>query len=173
MADEQQAAAGQQDQQATYTPPATQADLDRIIADRLSRERSKFADYGDLQKKAAEFDKAQEAAKTDLQKAIDRAEAAEKKVADYETRDQVSTWAKEIVKDSKVPADALRGTTQEELQAHFAQLSALIPAESTTTKKGAIGPYVPGEGAATTGVVGGPEQVFADWFQDQLGQTKN
>jgi len=168
MADEQQAAAGQQ---ATYTPPATQADLDRIIADRLSRERSKFADYGDLQKKAAEFDKAQEAAKTDLQKAIDRAEAAEKKVAGYETRDQVSAWAKEIVKDSRVPADALRGTTQEELQAHFAQLSALIPAEST--KKGAVGPYVPGEGAATTGVVGGPEQVFADWFQDQLGQTKN
>lgn len=172
MADEQ-AVVGQQEQQATYTPPASQADLDKIIADRLSRERAKFADYADLQKKASEYDKAQESAKSELQKAVERAEAAEKKVTGYETRDQASAWAKEIVKDSKVPADALRGSTKEELQAHFEQLSALIPKESTTTPKGAVGPYVPGEGAATAGTLGGPAQEFADWFQGQLGQTKS
>lgn len=170
MADEQ-AAAEQQQGQATYTPPASQADLDRIIADRLSREKAKFADYGDLKKKAEQFDAAQEAAKSDLQKAQDRADAAEKKAAEFEARQQVAVWAKEIVKDSKVPADALRGSTKEDLQAHFNQLNALVT--PTDPKKGAVGPYVPGEGAATTGAVGGPEQVFADWFSDQLGTSKN
>jgi hypothetical protein len=40
----------------------TQADLDRIVADRVAREKAKYADYGDLKKKAAaamsEHDKA-------------------------------------------------------------------------------------------------------------------
>ena len=170
---EEQAAAGQQEQQATYTAPATQADLDRIIADRLSRERSKYADYGDLQKKAQAFDEAQEAAKTEQQKLADRAAAAEKALADREAKDKLAAFAKEVAKDSKVPADALRGSTEDEIRAHFEQLKALVPAEPTTTKKGAVGPYVPGEGTATTGALGGPEQEFADWFQGQLGHPKS
>lgn len=36
-----------------YTPPATQADLDRIISERLSRATAKFADY-DVHKAASE-----------------------------------------------------------------------------------------------------------------------
>lgn len=32
----------------TWAPPATQADLDRIISDRLARERAKYSDYAEL-----------------------------------------------------------------------------------------------------------------------------
>jgi hypothetical protein len=35
-----------------WTPPASQADLDRIIEERLARERAKFADYDELREKA-------------------------------------------------------------------------------------------------------------------------
>src|SRR4051812_21124078 len=45
----------------------TQADLDRVVADRVSRERAKFADYGDLKKKAA-------AAMTEQERAVAEAE---------------------------------------------------------------------------------------------------
>jgi hypothetical protein len=62
-----------------YTPPETQAEFDRIIADRLKREREKFADYGDLKRKAGEYDKVVEAQKTAEQKATDAANAAEKR----------------------------------------------------------------------------------------------
>jgi len=55
----------------------TQADLDRIVQQRVVREREKFADYDDVKARAAEFDKLQEAQKTETQKAIERAEAAE------------------------------------------------------------------------------------------------
>lgn len=37
----------------TGTTTFTQADVDRLIADRLTRERKKYADYGDLKKAAA------------------------------------------------------------------------------------------------------------------------
>jgi len=39
-----------------FTPPASQEELNRIIGDRVSRERAKFADYSDLQAKAARTD---------------------------------------------------------------------------------------------------------------------
>ena len=61
--------------EATYTPPATQADLDRIIQDRLARHDKKYADYEDLKTKATEYDKYKESSKTEQQKAIDAARA--------------------------------------------------------------------------------------------------
>ena len=100
----------------------SQADLDRIIGERIARERGKFADYDELKRKANEFDKAAEASKTELQKALDRAEAAEKRAAAFEAKEQAASWAAEIVKGSDVPASLLRGDTKEALQAHFDQL---------------------------------------------------
>lgn len=52
-----------------YTPPATQADLDRIIADRVARAKAQFKDYTDLKTKAAQFDQLQAANQTDLERA--------------------------------------------------------------------------------------------------------
>lgn len=52
----------------------SQADVDRIVADRVKRERDKYADYGDLKKKAA-------AAMTDQEKAVVDAEERGKKAA--------------------------------------------------------------------------------------------
>jgi hypothetical protein len=56
-----------------FQPIASQADLDRILGERLARERAKYADYDDLRTKAAEFDKAAEAARTDQEKAVEEA----------------------------------------------------------------------------------------------------
>lgn len=54
----------------------TQEQLDRIVEDRLKRERAQFADYDDLKAKAAKLDEAEEAQKTELQKAKDAAAEA-------------------------------------------------------------------------------------------------
>ena len=68
----------------TGTPPTvpesksfTQAELDAIIADRLARHTAKFADYDELKAKVAKVDEADENAKTELQKALDKAAKAE------------------------------------------------------------------------------------------------
>lgn len=60
-----------------WTPPASQDELDRIISDRLKRQQAQFAGYDDLKKKAEEFDKLQEAQKTELERERDARTKAE------------------------------------------------------------------------------------------------
>lgn len=52
----------------------SQAELDRIVADRVARERSKYADYGDLKKRAA-------SAMTDQERLVAEAEERGKTAA--------------------------------------------------------------------------------------------
>jgi hypothetical protein len=63
----------------------SQADIDRIVGDRLRKEQAKFGDYGDLKRKAAEFDKHAEAQKTETQKLSDRLAASEKAMQEKDT----------------------------------------------------------------------------------------
>lgn len=64
----------------------SQADLDKLIGERLARERSKFADYEDLKAKAAKVDAAEEASKTEAQKLADRIKEAEDRAAKAESQ---------------------------------------------------------------------------------------
>ncbi|OLT27750.1 hypothetical protein BJF83_17345 [Nocardiopsis sp. CNR-923] len=101
-----------------------QADVDRIVADRLAREREKYSDYADLRKKAAELDKIQDAQRTEAEKlqqqlaeAATRAEKAER-----------SLWVAEAARKHQVPDDAiefLTGTTAEEIEAKAVKLAKL------------------------------------------------
>lgn len=70
---------GQQTAQEPNQPgkTLTQDEVDRLIADRLSRERKKFVDYDALKKKAGEFDKLQDAQKSEVEKLNERLAAAE------------------------------------------------------------------------------------------------
>lgn len=110
-----------------YTPPATQEELNKLITDRVARERAKYADYEDLKKAKDELDQLRNASKSDLEKAIARAEAAEAKIKAFETRDQIIAWKTDIAKEHDVPVDALAGSSKEELTAHAEVLKKLLP----------------------------------------------
>jgi len=56
----------------------TQAQLDRMVGERVTRERAKYADYDDLKAKAAKLQEFEDAQKSELQRAQDAQEAAEK-----------------------------------------------------------------------------------------------
>lgn len=72
---EGQQQSSEQQQEATYTPPASQAELDRIINTAVGRTHKKYEDYDTLKAKAAEYDQFKESSKTEQQKAIDAAKA--------------------------------------------------------------------------------------------------
>lgn len=101
----------------TETPASTfsQEDVDRIVNDRLARERKKYEGFDDLKAKAEQFETA----------ASERDTLAQK-VAEFEAKEQRATLAAEISEATGVPAAALRGDTREELEAHAAQLKSLI-----------------------------------------------
>lgn len=58
-------------QAATAEKTFTQSEMDAIIGDRIKRERAKYADYSELKRKAAAYDEAAEASKTELEKAVE------------------------------------------------------------------------------------------------------
>lgn len=148
---QQQAPAGGGD---SYTPPATQADLDRIISDRLHRERAKFSDYDDLKAKASKLDEQEQANKTELQKALERAEAAEKKAGEHEH----AALRASVAADKGVPASGLTGSTKAELEKSADDLIAWRDANGSGKKppagSTALSAFRSGAGAGTEQVTG-------------------
>jgi gas vesicle protein len=111
-------------------------------------EARKWEDRAKENKTAAEKLAAlEESQKTEDQKKADRMAELESKVKGYETRDQVKSWAEEIVKDSDISTEVLRGSTREELEKHFEQIKSTMPKEPEP-KKGAVAPYVQSEGTS-------------------------
>ena len=93
-----------------FEPITSQDALDRIIGQRVDRERKKFTGFDELKAKAAEFDKFQEASKSELQKATERATALEQELA----RERERAGKANVAAAKGVPASALTGTTEEE-----------------------------------------------------------
>lgn len=144
-----------------FKPITSQRELEQALKTRLDRERAKFKDYDDLKAKAAKFDQVTEAAKSDLQLALERAEAAERRSSELETERQIAGWRTEVSRSTngRIPADVLRGNTLEEIEAHAASLVALLP----EPKKGG---QVPAEGRTVTTGSGDPANQFAELLRN-------
>lgn len=109
----------------------TQEDVDRIVKERLARAKATPpADYEDLKKKAAEWDKAQEAAKTELERANERAAKAEKALADAQAAMAHTELVAKVSQETGVPASLLHGATEEELTASASAISDYVKASA-------------------------------------------
>lgn len=104
----------------------TQAELDAIVGDRLKRERAKYADYDELAQKARAYDEAAEASKSELQKAVERAEKAEGKLKALEDERKLAELRADVAKEHGVDAELLRGTTRKELEEHAEAIKAYV-----------------------------------------------
>ncbi|WP_280395554.1 hypothetical protein [Nocardia brasiliensis] len=91
----------------------TQEDLDRIIQTRLARQEAKYADYDTLKEKAALFDQAEADKLSEIEKVNQRAEQAEKLLADL----QLDKLRRDVADAKGIPASLVTGTTQEEMEA--------------------------------------------------------
>jgi len=104
-----------------FTPPATQDELNRIISERVARERAKTADYADLKAKAAKFDEIDAQSKSEVEKATEKAAAIERE------RDQAQSRLNRLevaLEKGLSPSQAKRlvGDTREELEADADEL---------------------------------------------------
>lgn len=137
---------------AEFTPIQSQEELNRVISERIARERAKYANFDELKSKAAEFDQLQEQSKTELQKALERAEAVEREL---ET-ERLNAARVKAAADAGIPphlAHRLVGKTPEELAADAVELAqALAPARPRPTA------VQSGSTNANTG----------DWLRNQL-----
>lgn len=111
----------------------TQEQVNALLAEQKRKVGEKFADYDDLKSKAAKLAEIEQASKSELEKAQERAAQIEAELNSYRQKEQVSAWASEIVKDSDIPASVLRGSTREELEQHFEQLKSIAPKPKRTS----------------------------------------
>lgn len=138
----------------------TQAELDQIISDRLKRERDKYADYDALKEKAQKFDQIEENAKTELQKATERAEKLEAELSVMKHAEEVRTIREKVANATGVPTSLLSGDTEEDCTA---QAKAILDFKSSQGY-----PLVKDSGEIQKTVKGSTRQQFAAWAEKAL-----
>ena len=139
----------------------TQDDVDRIVKERLERERSKFADYETLKEKAIKFDEAEEASKSELQKATEKVDSLQKELDSIKSAEAARLVREEVSKATGVPAHLLTGGTKEECEAQAKDIMAFA-------KPGML-PNVPDSGEVRhTGAKGEARDQFADWVKQNF-----
>jgi hypothetical protein len=128
---------GQQGGDEGFKPITTQEDFNKAIAERVSRERAKFADYNDLKAKAAKVDEALEAGKTAEQRFNDRLAALEQEL--NSTRSQ-ALRARIQAKFSISDEDAQLFLTGADEESLTAQAKRLAEREADRKKRGNVAP---------------------------------
>lgn len=102
----------------------TQAELDEIVKSRLTKERAKYADYETLQQKASKYDEMEEANKSELQKATEKAEALQRQLDDMTKANEVRDIRSRISEETGVPTSLLTANTEEDCKAQAEAIKA-------------------------------------------------
>ncbi len=142
----------------------TQSELNAIVTDRLSRAQEKYKDYEALKEKAAQFDAAQEAGKTELQKATERAEALQKQVDAFTKAETLRSVREKVSKETGVPAGLLFGEDEKTCRE---QAEAIAAYAKPTAGTGVV--IRDGGEVRNTGAGGSTRDLFASWANSQLG----
>lgn len=135
----------------------TQSELNAIVADRLGREREKYQDYTALKEKAEKYDAAQEAGKTELQKATEKVAALQAQVEAYTKADNLRSIREKVSNETGVPASLLYGEDEDSCKAQAqAILDYAKPVSGGTVIRDGGEPQVKPSGST--------RDQFADWF---------
>lgn len=139
----------------------TQDEVNKMIGDRLSREREKYANYEELKAKAEKYDEAQEASKSELQKAEERANNLQAKYDSMIKAEEVRKIREQVSQETGVPSNLLNGDTEEACKA---QAEAILAFKGKTTY-----PSIKDKGEVTQLPSGAKTRdQFADWFNKSV-----
>jgi hypothetical protein len=118
-----------------FEPITSQDALDKVIGQRIDRVKKQYADHDEYKAKAVKYDELEAANKTESQRNSERIAALEQELATERT----NSLRTKVASDKGVPASALLGSTQEELEASADQLLEWRGAETPKPTKPARG----------------------------------
>lgn len=151
----QEVNATQEQQEAKFT----QADLDRIVKDRLTREREKYGDYDALKAKAEKFDEIEEASKTELQKATEKAKALQDELDAFKKAEGLRTMREKVAHDTGVPVNLLTAESEDACKEQAKQILEFSRPSGY--------PQVKDGGEVRTSGKKSTRDSFAEWFNNQ------
>ena len=134
MEEQQNNNSGQADNNGASEKTFTQADVDRIVGERLYDAKKKYGDYDELKAKAAQFDEFQEKNKTELEKANEKAEKLQKELEGLKKQGEIAEIRAKVSKDTGVPVECLSGNDEESCKA---QATAILAFAKPTGYPGA------------------------------------
>ncbi|MCI6916350.1 MAG: DUF4355 domain-containing protein [Dialister sp.] len=138
----------------------TQSEMNAIIQDRLSRERSKYADYDMLKEKAGQLEEAQQSGNAELKKAIERADRLQAQLDTLTQANAVREMRQAVSLNTGVPAGLLSADTEEACTAQAQAILQFAGASAYPTVKDG------GEPAAKP--TGSARDQFASWAENIL-----
>lgn len=136
----------------------TQDELNAVVNDRLKREREKYADYSDIKKKAELYDKYEEASKSEIQKATEKAEKLQKELDEIKREAALRGIREKVSSETGVPANLLTGTTEEDCKTQAEAIKAFAKPTYPNVRDGGEPSGTPKTSAA---------QDFAEWAKQQ------
>lgn len=137
------------------TKTFTQADVDKIVGDRLQRERSKYSDYEALKEKADKYDEVVESEKTELQKAMEKNEALEAELSSMKKAEAIREIKTKVATETGIPAHLLTGETEEACREQAEAIKAFAKPAYPVIKDGGEVQNVKGQST---------RDQFAEWF---------
>lgn len=155
----EQATANQQQAGEQEKRTFTQEEMNAIIQDRLKRETAKYSDYEDLKAKATEYDKVQEAGKSELQKATEKATELQKQLDALKNENSLRDIRDKVAKETGVPASLLSGNTEDECKEQAKAILAFSKPGYPNVKDGGNPQHTSG---STT------REQFRDWFNQAI-----
>lgn len=130
----------------------TQADVDRIVGQRLARDRAQYADYDQLKEAAAELAKIRESEKTEMEKFQEQL-AAEKSARESAQTELAAVKRTQYGMDKGLPRDLAELLTADGDEGLDAQIEKLLPhvakAESKKPRSGSLRSGASDSGSST------------------------
>lgn len=129
-------------------PVTTQEQLDKIVKDRLEREREKvrseFSDYDDLKAKALKLDELEKSGSEELKKALAEVDNLKGELQTRDENAKLQQMRKQVAKDTGVPEDLIQGADEDSMKSFAEAVAAfakkpsapIIPESGTSTQAG-------------------------------------
>ncbi len=134
MAEENDDQQVEQEESSKFQAITSQEELDRVIGARINKVKAQFTDYDSFKEKAAKFDAAEQASKSELEQEREAREQAERE-RDSLRIDGLRASVALAKGLTATQAKRLVGTTQEELEADADELIADLGATKPTPPK--------------------------------------
>lgn len=138
----------------------TQDEVNKIVQERLFKERQKYNDYDALSEKAKKYDEEQEKNKSDLEKLTERNNALESELNALKQEAEIKAIREKVSLESNVPINLLTGNTEEEC---------ISQAEAIKAYANPSYPSVKDQGEVTKMSKADTRTQFANWMNQALG----
>lgn len=154
-----------QEAEVKETKTFTQDEMNKIVSERVKKERAKYEGFDEIKDKAAKFDELQEASKSELQKAEDKATKLEKELNDMKAAESIRKAKATVSEETGIPVELLSGETEDACKEQANAIKEFVAQEIERARMNGY-PIVRDAGESKPLGSHSTRDQFADWMKN-------